>query len=190
MTLLQVHQALRHVQSGMRVFIGSGAAVPSELLAGLCDVAPELDDVKLYSLLTLGDDPTCAPKFAGHLRHQAFFVGNNVRAAVREGRADFIPVCLSEVAGLLRGPLPIDVALVSVSMPDAHGFCSLGVSVDVVKPAVDSARIIIAEMNPQMPRTHGDAFVQALAGDGRSIPVPSRGGRCIRRAEAQGGGRL
>lgn len=159
MTLLQVHQAMRHVQSGMRVFIGSGAAVPTDLLAGLCEVGPSLTDVRLYSILTLGDAPTAAPELAGHLRHQAFFVGDNVRAAVHEGRADFIPVCLSDVASLLRGPLPIDVALVSVSMPDAHGFCSLGVSVDIVKPAVDSARIVIAEMNPQMPRTHGDAFV-------------------------------
>lgn len=159
MTLMAAHQAVGIIRDGMRVFLGSGAATPTELITSLCEVAPNLKDVEICQLLTLGPVPTAAPEFAGHLRHHAFFIGDNIRDAVRSGRADFTPVFLSEVASLLRGPLPIDVALVQVSMPDAHGFCSLGVSVDIVKPAIDSAKVIVAEINPQMPRTHGDAFV-------------------------------
>ncbi|HVH45865.1 MAG TPA: acetyl-CoA hydrolase/transferase C-terminal domain-containing protein [Labilithrix sp.] len=151
--------AVSSVRSGMRVFVGSGAAVPTMLLQAFCAHALELRDVEVCQLLTLGMAPYVAREFAGHVRHNAFFIGPNTRAAVDEGRADFTPVFLSEIAALLRGPLAIDVALVQVSPPDAHGYCSLGVSVDIVKPAVDSAKCVIAEINPQMPRTHGDAFV-------------------------------
>jgi len=159
MTILAAHQAMGMIRDGMRVFLGSGAATPTELIAALCEVAPGLKDVELCQLLALGPAPTAAPEFDGHLRHHAFFIGDNVREAVRSGRADFTPVFLSDIASLFRGPMPVDVALVQVSMPDSHGFCSLGVSVDIVKPAIDSAKVVIAEINPQMPRTHGDAFV-------------------------------
>jgi acetyl-CoA hydrolase len=152
-------QAIELVASGARVLIGSGAAAPCELIAALCRAAPRLRDVELLHLLTLGDAPYLAPEFAGHLRHNAFFIGENARDAVQSGRADFTPVFLSEIAGLLRTTMPLDVALVQVSPPDAHGYCSLGVSIDIVKPAIDSARYVIAEINARMPRTHGDAFV-------------------------------
>lgn len=143
----------------MRVLVGSGAAAPLGLIAAFCERARQLRDVEVCQLLTLGDAPYAAPEFDGHVRHNAFFIGPNTRQAVADGRADFTPVFLSEIAALLRGPLPIDAALVQVSPPDAHGYCSLGVSIDIVKPAVDCARFVIAEINPQMPRTHGDAFV-------------------------------
>jgi acetyl-CoA hydrolase len=151
--------ALALLRDGMRVLIGSGAAAPIGLLRAFCARARELSAVEVCQLLTLGDAPYTAPELAGHVRHNAFFIGANTRSAVQEGRADYTPVFLSEIADLIRGPLPIDIALVQVAPPDAHGYCSLGVSVDIVKPAVDFARIVIAEVNPRMPRTHGDAFV-------------------------------
>lgn len=152
-------EAVRVVESGARVLMGSGAAAPLGLVRAFCERAHELSDVEVCQLLTLGDAPYTKPEFLGHVRHNAFFIGANAREAVQEGRADFTPVFLSEIAALLRGPLPIDVALAQVSPPDAHGYCSLGVSVDIVKPAVDSARVVVVEINPRMPRTHGDAFV-------------------------------
>jgi acyl-CoA hydrolase len=118
-----------------------------------------LRDVEVCQLLTLGEAPYLDPSFEGHIRHNAFFIGANARAAVQQGRADFTPVFLSEIPSLLRDLRPIDVALVQVSPPDRHGYSSLGVSVDVVRAAVDSARIVVAEVNPRMPRTHGDAFL-------------------------------
>lgn len=153
------HTAIKIIRDGMRVLIGSGAAAPLALVEALCAHAHEVRDVEVCQLLTLGPAPYVAPEFSGHIRHNAFFIGPNTRGAVGDGRADFTPVFLSEIASLIRGPLPIDVALVQVSPPDAHGFCSLGVSVDIVKPAVDCAKVVIAEINAQMPRTHGDAFI-------------------------------
>ncbi len=152
-------EATECVGDGARILVGSGAAVPVGLLEALCDRARSLHDVEVCQLLTLGDAPYLDPSLAGHVRHNAFFIGANARAAVQEGRADFTPVFLSEVPDLIRGGLPLDVALVQVSPPDRHGYCSLGVSVDIVRAAVDSARVVIAEINPRMPRTHGDAFV-------------------------------
>jgi len=151
--------AVSVVADGMRVLVGSGAAAPVTLIAAFCAHALGLHNVEACQLLTLGDAPYASPEFTGHVRHNAFFIGPNTREAVAEGRADFTPVFLSEIAALLRGPLPIDVALVQVSPPDAHGYCSLGVSVDIVKPGIDCAKIVLAEVNPRMPRTHGDAFV-------------------------------
>jgi acyl-CoA hydrolase/GNAT superfamily N-acetyltransferase len=119
-----------------------------------------LADNEVIHLLTLGPAPYVAPEMTGRFRHCAFFIGSNVRAAVQEGRADFIPVFLSEIPQLIRsGRVGIDVALIQTSPPDAHGFVSLGVSVDVVRAAVDSAQLVLAEVNPRMPRTHGDSFL-------------------------------
>lgn len=151
--------AVALIRDGMRILLGSGAAAPTGLIAALCERVRALRDIEICQLLTLGDAPYAGPGFAGHVRHNAFFIGNNVRQAVSEGRADFTPVFLSEIAALMRGPLPIDIALIQVAPPDAHGFCSLGVSVDIVKPAVDCAKRVIAEINPKMPRTHGDSFI-------------------------------
>jgi acetyl-CoA hydrolase len=159
--LVSPTEALRVLESGARVLLGSGAATPRALLGALCDRAATLRGVEVCHLLTLGDAPYLRPELAGKLRHNAFFIGDNVRAAVQSGLADFTPTFLSEIPALLRGPLPVDVALVQVSAPDERGFCSLGVSVDIVRAAVDTARLVIAELNPRMPRTHGDAFLHA-----------------------------
>jgi acyl-CoA hydrolase len=152
-------EAVVCVGGGARVLVGSGAAVPVGLLQALCDRARSLRDVEVCQLLTLGAAPYLEPSLEGHVRHNAFFIGANARAAVQQGRADFTPVFLSEIPALLRDLLPVDVALVQVSPPDRHGYCSLGVSVDIVRAAVDSARVVVAEVNPRMPRTHGDAFL-------------------------------
>jgi 4-hydroxybutyrate CoA-transferase len=148
------------VRSGQRVFVHGGAAVPRTLLAALVARAGELRDVELVHLHTLGPAPTAAPELAGSFRHRALFVGPNVREAVQAGRADFVPVFLSDIPDLFRsGRLPLDVALLNVSPPDAHGFCSLGTSVDVAKAAAESARLVIAQLNPAVPRSLGDSFV-------------------------------
>ena len=163
-------EAVMVVESGARVLIGSGAASPLGLLGALCERARSLTNVEVCQILTLGDAPYTAPDLAPHIRHNAFFIGNNTRTAIDESRADFTPVFLSEIASLLRGPMPIDVALVQVTPPDAHGYCSLGVSVDIVKAAVDVARVVVAEVNPRMPRTHGDSFIH-MSRIARSVQV-------------------
>lgn len=147
------------ITSGMRVLVGSGAGAPLSLIRAICEIGPTVNNVELCQLLTLGDAPYVASAFRGHLRHNAFFIGPNTRSAVQEGYADFTPVFLSKIPELLRTRMPVDVALVQVSPPDRHGQCSLGVSVDIVRAAVDSARVVVAEVNPRMPRTHGASFV-------------------------------
>lgn len=150
-------EAIRLLRPGRRIFIGSGAAEPVALVDAMVRCGTHLADNEVLHILTLGPAPYAAPDCADRFRHNAFFIGSNTRTAVREGRADFTPVFLSEVPSLLRsGRAPVDAALVQVSLPDAEGFASLGVSVDVVRAAVDSARIILAEVNPRMPRTRGD----------------------------------
>ncbi len=153
-------KAVAYIKSGDRVCIGSGSAEPQLLVKSLIDRQAELRDVEIVHLLTLGVADYVAPACSRAFRHNAFFVGHNVREAVNAGRADFIPVFLSEIPALFRtGALPIDVALVQVTPPDEHGFCSFGVSVDITKPAAQNAKIVIAEINDQMPRTLGDSFI-------------------------------
>ena len=152
--------ALQRLRSGMRVFIGSGCAAPQVLVEALTARAPEVFDVEVLHILTHGDAPYARPELQQHFRQNSFFIGGNVRAAVHVGNADYTPVFLSEIPRLFRERrIHLDVALVQVSPPDAHGFCSYGVSVDVVKAAVESADWVIAEVNPNMPRTLGDSFV-------------------------------
>ena len=152
--------AVNKVKSGQRVFIGSGAAEPQLLVKALADRGQELSDTQITHILTLGVAPYADPKLKDGFRHNALFIGPNVREAVAEGRADFTPVFLSEVPRLFRrGKMPIDVALIQVSPPDEHGYCSYGVSVDVTKSAAESARHVVAEVNPNMPRTLGDCFI-------------------------------
>lgn len=152
--------AVTRIRSGQRVFIGSGAAEPQLLVKALAERGPELADTQITHILTLGVAPYADPKLEDGFRHNALFIGPNVREAVAEGRADFTPVFLSEVPSLFRrGKMPIDVALIQVSPPDEHGFCSYGVSVDVTKAGAESARYVIAEVNSNMPRTLGDSFI-------------------------------
>lgn len=152
-------RALRHVRDRSRVFLGSGAAVPRTLGAALAERARSLTGVEARHILTLGEAPWASPALEGHLRVNSFFVGANVRSAVHEGRADASPVFLSEIPDLFRRERPADVALVQVSPPDARGFVTLGVSVDVVRAAVDGARVAVAEVNARMPRTYGAGIV-------------------------------
>ncbi|WP_224369105.1 bifunctional acetyl-CoA hydrolase/transferase family protein/GNAT family N-acetyltransferase [Hyalangium versicolor] len=164
-------EAIRSIPLGRRILIGSGAAEPVSLVKAMVEKGAHLADNEVVHLLTLGPAPYVEPEHAERFRHIAFFIGSNVRSAVQEGRADFMPVFLSEIPELIRSRrVRIDVALIQVSPPDAHGYVSLGVSVDIVRSAVESATLIIAEVNPRMPRTHGDSFFHVSRFD-RLVPV-------------------
>jgi acyl-CoA hydrolase len=153
-------EAVSHIKSGDRVYIHSVAAAPQLLIQAMTARAPELKNVEIISLHTEGEAPYADPKYSDNFFMNALFVGSNVRKAVNEGRGDYIPVFLSEVPGLFRRDiLPLDVALMQVSPPDKHGFCSLGVSVDASRAAAQTAKKVIAQINPNMPRTHGDGMV-------------------------------
>jgi len=155
-----VATALSVIHSDNRIYIGGGAGVPVELTRGLTSRAPELRNVELTHILTFADAPYCDPAYQDNFRVNALFIGHNVRQAVQAGRADFTPIFLNEIPGLFRdGYLPIDVALISLSPPDEHGFCSFGVEVGTTKPAAESAQVIVAEVNQKMPRTLGDSFI-------------------------------
>jgi 4-hydroxybutyrate CoA-transferase len=153
-------EAVKLISSGQRVYVHPGCAVPEVLVNAMSERYMDLEDVEVIHLLTVGTAAHTVPAMEGHFRHNAVFIGANVRKAVNEGRADFTPVFLSEIPGLFtRGILPIDVALIHVSPPDEHGFCSFGVGVDCTKTATEVAKVIIAQVNPQMPRTLGDCFI-------------------------------
>ncbi len=176
--VVNVQEALSVVESGHRVFVHEAAMVPRLLLDGLVARAHDLRDVEVVHLHIEGDAPHVAPALEGHLRHNALFVGSNTRAAVREGRADFTPVFLSEVPRLFsHGRLPLDIALVQVSPPDRHGYCRLGVSVAAARAAVDHAKIVIAQINPRVPVTDGHTAIHVSnihAAVECDEPLPSR----------------
>jgi len=160
MKLKKPEEALRCVESGMRVYIQPGCAEPETLVEALLRRAPYVHDVEVLHLLTLGCADYVKPEMSGHFRHNAFFIGGNVREAVNDGRADYTPVYLSEVESLFEsGALPLDVALIQVSPPDAHGFCSFGVGVDTSLTAANCAHHVVAQVNDRMPRTFGDSFL-------------------------------
>jgi len=153
-------EAVRVIKPGNRVFMTGNVSVPQKLLAALVDYAPELHDVEICQALSVGPADYVRPGMEKHLRVNSMFISANVRQAIWEGRADFTPVLLSEFPLLFKNKvLPVDVALVHVSPPDEHGFCSFGVEVGLTKSPAESARIIIAEVNEQMPRTLGDSFI-------------------------------
>ncbi len=156
----QAADALVNLENGHRVYIHEASMAPCSLIDALAIRAAELSDVEVVHLHTNVPAPYVAPELAGHVRHNALFVGPNVREAVNDGRADFTPVFLSEVPGLFRdGTLPLDIALVQVSPPNAHGFCRLGVSVAAARAAVDHAATVVAEINPRVPRTNGHTAI-------------------------------
>ena len=153
-------KAIATIRRGDKVFIGSGAAEPQVLVKSLIASAGRLADTRIMHIMTLGVAPYTEEKFTDQFRHNAFFIGANTRQAVAQGRADYTPVFLSEIPALFRsGQTPVDVALIQVSLPDKHGFCSYGVSTDVVKSGAESATKVIAEINPRMPRALGDCFI-------------------------------
>jgi 4-hydroxybutyrate CoA-transferase len=158
--LRTANEALRCVQSGMRVYIQPGCAEPETLVEALIQRAPFVEDVEIVHMMTMGKAPYVAPEMAGHFRHNAVFIGGNVRDAVNEGRADYTPVYLSEIEDLFEsGAMPLDIALIEVSPPDSHGFCSFGVGVDTTLTAARLAHYVVAQVNDQMPRTYGDSFI-------------------------------
>ena len=150
----------RTIFSGSRVILNANCGLPQTLGEALSELAPDLRDVEVVQLLTMGKADWVKPELAGHLRLNALFVGPTVRGAINAGDADYTPMFLSEISALFeRGHLPLDVALIQVSPPDEHGFCSFGVSVDIIKPAAERAKIVVAEVNAEMPRTLGDCFI-------------------------------
>ncbi len=158
--VMPVKEALDAIENGDRVFIGGGAAQPKTLVEGMLERGKQLMDTEIIHTLTLGVTPYTSPKFADVFRHNAFFISQDARQAVKEGRADYTPIFLSEIPRNFKlGLIPIDIALVQVSPPDEYGFFSLGTSVDIVKSAVEASDIVIAEVNEQMPRTLGDSFI-------------------------------
>jgi acyl-CoA hydrolase len=160
MRLVSAAEAVAGIASGQQVYVHCAAAAPSVLLDALVARAPELRDVGMVHLHTEGPGPHLAPEMASHFRHRALFVGPNARAAVNEGRADYVPVFLSDVPHLFeRGALPLDAVLVNATPPDAHGFCSLGTSVEAMHAAVRAARTVIVQLNRAMPRTLGESFI-------------------------------
>ena len=165
------NEAVKYVQSGMRIFLTGNCSVPQEVLAALVARAPTLENVEIIQVLSIGNTEYVSPEMVGHLRVNTLFISDNVRDAVNQGRADFTPTHLSEIPRLFSsGVLPSDIALIQVSLPDEHGYCSFGVEVGVTKTAAQSAKIVIAEVNPQMPRTLGDSFIHVSKID-HIVPV-------------------
>ena len=153
-------EAAKAINSGDRVWIHGGCNNPIELIEAMVRRAPELDNVEVIHILTFGKAEYAEPQYSRSFRHRALFTGHNVRAAVNEGRADFIPVHLSMIGRLVTdGHIPVDVALIHISLPDEHGFCSFGVGIEVTKGAAERAKTVIALVNKQMPRALGDAFI-------------------------------
>ena len=158
--IIEAGEAVAHIRSGDQVYLQCAAAVPSVLLDALVARAPELHDVSMVHLHTEGPGPHLAPEMASHFRHRALFIGPNARKAVNEGRAEFVPVFLSDVPVLFeRGLLPLDTVFINVTPPDAHGFCSLGTSVEAMHAAIRAAKTVVAQFNSAMPRTLGDSFI-------------------------------
>ncbi len=158
--VVSAEEAARVIASGQRVFLTGNCSVPQTIMHALVQRAPRLQNVEIIQVLTIGDADYVAPEMSGHLRVNTLFISDNVRKAVNEGRADFTPCFLSEIPGLFKGGhVPLDVALIQVSPPDEHGFCSFGIEVGVTKTAAAAAKVIVAEVNPNMPRTLGDAFI-------------------------------
>src|SRR5512143_910896 len=153
-------ESVRVIRSGDCVYIHPGCAEPEQLVKAMVARADELRNVKVLHILTKGIADYVLPGMEKSFRHVALFSGANVREAINEGRADFVPIFLSEIEALFSsGAMPIDVALIHVSPPDEHGFCSFGAGVDTTKTAAECARTVIAMVNPKMPRALGDSFI-------------------------------
>jgi 4-hydroxybutyrate CoA-transferase len=160
MQIVTPAQAVAGIRSGDQVYVHCAAAAPSVLLDALVARAPELEAVGVVHLHIEGPGPHLAPAMATHFRHRALFIGPNARAAVNEGRADYVPIFLSDVPRLFESrALPLDAVLVNATPPDRHGFCSLGTSVEAMHAAIRAARTVIVQFNSAMPRTLGDSFV-------------------------------
>ncbi|HTN21222.1 MAG TPA: acetyl-CoA hydrolase/transferase C-terminal domain-containing protein [Pelobium sp.] len=157
---ISAEEAVKIVKSGNRVFLHGSAATPTHVITALQNRYQELKNVELVSITTLGDSSFNDPKYKDSFFFNSLFVSANSRTAVNSAQGDYVPVFLSEIPLLFNDDfLPIDVAILQVSEPDKHGYCTLGTSVDVAKAALDNAKKVIAQVNPNMPRTHGDGFI-------------------------------
>jgi acyl-CoA hydrolase len=157
---LSLDDAIHRIPVGQRILIGSGAAVPSALVRGLATHASRFHDNEVTHLMLLGNLDLVDEKFANHFRDNSLFIGDNARKAVQHGLADYTPIFLSEIPRLIQsGNFPLGVALIQVTPPDKLGMCSLGLSVDIVRAGIGAARLVIAQINPQMPRTFGQALI-------------------------------
>lgn len=161
-TYKTAEEALSIIQSGNRVFVQGSAQTPTCLLRALAKQSNRLKEVELVFISVYGDIYVDKPEYVKSFNVNSLFVSASIRESVNDGRADYVPVFLSEIPNLFnQGILPIDVALVQVSPPDKHGYCSLGVSVDVARSAVNTAKFVIAQVNENVPRTHGDSLIHS-----------------------------
>ena len=160
LNIVTASEAVSHVRSGNRVYIQGAAMTPNVLIDALCERYQEIENVEIFQIHTEGKTLYSKAPYNESFRINTCFVSGNVRQAVNSGNGDYIPIFLSEIHLLIRkNILPIDVAFIQVSPPDKHGYCSLGVSVDITLPAVQTAKKVIAQINPQVPRTHGDGII-------------------------------
>lgn len=162
--LMPEEEVFSHIHRGNRIFVGTGCGEPQYLVSSLIKFVQghpkAFFDAELFHVWTLGVAPYTDQKFSLNFRHNSFFIGENTRSAINQGLADYTPLFLSQVPGLFRRRLvPIDVALIQTSPPDNHGYVSLGISVDITKAAAENASLVIAQVNSNMPRVHGDTFV-------------------------------
>ena len=153
-------EAISKIRRGTRILLGTGCGVPYHLVQELGKNADRMADNEIVHLLTIGNTPSADPKFQSQFRHNTFFVSDNIRNAVSEGRADYTPAPLSDIPFFFRTRrIPLDVALIQVSPPDEFGYCSLGISVDITKTGAENADLVIAQVNERMPVTHGDSYL-------------------------------
>ena len=153
-------EAAARIKPGQRVFVGTGCAQPESLINALVERSATLVDTEIVHLLTQGDAPYADRRLTRHFRVNSFFISKNVRDVIQDGLGDYTPIFLSDIPRLFTsGQLPLDVALIQVTPPDDRGMCSLGISVDIVKSAAENATLVIAEVNPEMPRTLGNSFI-------------------------------
>jgi len=158
--VVSAERAVETVRSGDRIWVHEGNGTPQPLIEALLGRAPGLRNVEIVHMLTLGSADYTLPEYEGHFRHNGLFLGGNVRPAVAAGRADYTPICLSDIEKLFRtGEMPLDVAFIQTSPPDEHGYLSLGTSIDCTLTAAECARYVVAEVNDRMPRTMGDTFL-------------------------------
>lgn len=158
--LTSAGEAVKKIQSGNRVVVGHACSEPTKLIEAMVEAKEQYQDVEIVHMVAMGKSAYTLPEMSGHFRHNALFVGGSTRKAVGEKRADYTPSFFYEIPRLFKdGYLPVDVAMIKVSAPDAHGFCSYGLSNDYTKPASECAKLVLAEVNSKMPRTLGDNFI-------------------------------
>ncbi|MCK4423501.1 MAG: acetyl-CoA hydrolase/transferase family protein, partial [Candidatus Omnitrophica bacterium] len=159
-TISSPKEAVERIAPGQRIFVATGCAEPQELIKALVARRTKMMDTEIVHILTFGDAPYASRELSHYFRVNSFFIAQNVRDIIQEGLGDYTPIFLSDIPGLFSsGQLPLDVALIQVCPPDKQGLCSLGVSVDVVKSAAENASLVIAQVNPRMPRTLGNSFI-------------------------------